>query len=255
MKKLTVLFTALLAIALSSCHKDDIEGNNHVVTETFYIDDVEEIANEDIFQVILIRDNQSMIEIEAESNLIPFIEMRVSDGNSLRLYSHEDLEPNEPIRIYVHVREITDLSVSGSGSLTALGFNAPYPELRVSGSGLLRYQGLTDGVFATLSGSGRMLIETDSYEITGKISGSGIMEWRGHAENANYNISGSGTMEALDMEVNNCDASISGSGDMYVNPWDYLHAYIAGSGNVYYLNSPVIESHIIGSGHVWPYNK
>lgn len=253
MKLLTVTFAALSAIALSSCHKDDIEGNNHVVTETMYIDDVEEVSNEDIFQVILIRDNQSKVEIEAESNLIPFIEVRVSGGNELRLYSHKDLEPNEPIRIYVHTPSITRLSLSGSGSLSAMDFPSEYPDLRVSGSGILRYQGHSEAPYALLSGSGRIVIETDAWEVNGKISGSGVMEWHGQAEKATYTISGSGTLEALDMEVNDCNAYISGSGDMYVNPWDYLYAWISGSGNIYYLNNPFIEAHVTGSGHVRPY--
>jgi hypothetical protein len=69
------------------------------------------------------------------------------------------------------------------------------------------------------------------------------------------NISGSGKIKALHLEQDECSASISGSGDMYVFVYDFLDANITGSGNIFYRGNPRINVKISGSGSLIDNNK
>ena len=76
------------------------------------------------------------------------------------------------------------------------------------------------------------------------------MFFYGTSDIAWFNISGSGAVKAYDLELDECHAKISGSGDMYVNVHDLLDVIISGSGSVYYIGYPEIHTNISGSGKV-----
>ncbi len=50
--------------------------------------------------------------------------------------------------------------------------------------------------------------------MSGRISGSGNINLNGKAIQANYSIAGSGNIQAADLQAENTDASISGSGNI-----------------------------------------
>jgi hypothetical protein len=255
MKFITALSILSLATALLGCTKHHIEGNHDVVIQTFDMADLTEVTNDDIFRVIIIKDSVSKIVVEAESNLIPYIEMRNIGGKELELSTHEDLDPNEPIYIYVHMKSMERLSMNGSGSLEATEFDSPLVYLDINGSGHLHYTGQAEQLYASINGSGSCYIDSYAQKISGDISGSGSIEWIGTAVKAGYHIDGSGDIRALEMDVDSAYTTTEGSGDIYVNAKDYLHSEISGSGDVYYLGSPVVEAHVSGSGHVVRYGK
>jgi len=113
-----------------------------------------------------------------------------------------------------------------SGSFMSTEFN-----LSVSGSGDIKTKISTDMVKADVSGSGTILIEGD-------------------AANTNFVISGSGKIKTYNLLQKQCQAVISGSGDMYVNTSQLIDARISGSGRVYFINHPAIHTSISGSGDV-----
>ena len=63
-------------------------------------------------------------------------------------------------------------------------------------------------------------------------------------------IAGSGGLNALDFEIGEFDARISGSGDCKVFVSDKLNVSIAGSGSIKYKGSPEVNSKVAGSGSI-----
>ena len=51
-------------------------------------------------------------------------------------------------------------------------------------------------------------------------------------------ISGSGKVKAEDLQVNDFEARISGSGNVYISVIEEITANISGSGSVYYAGDP-----------------
>ncbi|MEM9329525.1 MAG: head GIN domain-containing protein [Bacteroidota bacterium] len=135
------------------------------------------------------------------------------------------------IKIYVTMREIEYLGSSGSGSIES--------------DGLLR----TDDLDLRCSGSGNMVLRIDSDDLDIRISGSGNIELEGSGTYAQTRISGSGRIRARDLEVKTLEASISGSGSIYMTVQEEIEGRISGSGSIYYDGDPDrVHSNSSGSG-------
>jgi hypothetical protein len=142
------------------------------------------------------------------------------------------------IKVYVTMKNIEGLSVSGSGSLKAeTAVEAEDIELNVSGSGEINI----DDLKATTA------------EMT--ISGSGDINLSGGRKlsSLNCDISGSGELHARDLETEKAELTISGSGGCKVYVTNDLEVDISGSGNVRYRGQPRIDANVSGSGDVEPY--
>ncbi|MEQ9006965.1 MAG: head GIN domain-containing protein, partial [Ekhidna sp.] len=137
------------------------------------------------------------------------------------------------VTIYVTMKEIEGLSVSGSGNIESKG----------------KLQ--TEDVRLSVSGSGDIDLEMESDELDIRISGSGSISLNGNAEEAEAKISGSGRVKAEDLKVQVFEASISGSGSCYITATEEVNARISGSGSVYYSGDPKrVISNSSGSGKV-----
>ena len=244
---LTLITTGLFFAGCNDWHT--VEGNYDVESETLQLPDFQRVSNEGNFEVYIIQDGLSEVTIEAESNLIPLIRTRVS-GQELEIDSKEDLRNNYPMKIYVHTDEITDLRLSGSGFIEVLDLTADNVDVDLSGSGYISMTGTMEDLDCDISGSGDMDLGVTADQINATISGSGDFEMWGVANSGQFKISGSGSINAYELLLQECYATISGSGDMEVTVEDYLNVNISGSGSVYYMGSPEIDTKISGSGNV-----
>lgn len=231
--QLLIVSSVLLLFSATSCIDDlIIEGNGIKASEARITHHFSKVKSEGAFDVHISPGAEYDILIEAESNLIPYIETDVN-GNTLRIHTQglRNLQNQLPMKIFITTPYIEDITQSGSGIITTGYFEGEHFDITVSGSGI---------------------IETaiDANSVDGIVSGSGSVFISGLAVNANMMVSGSGKIDAWDMSLRNCEATISGSGSMWVNAQRYLRANISGSGNVFYNGSPSIELHISGSGNV-----
>ena len=137
------------------------------------------------------------------------------------------------VDIYVTMKTIEGLSVSGSGNLES--------------DGTLE----TDDLELAVSGSGDIDLDIDGDELETRISGSGSIQLSGNANEAEARISGSGRVKAEDLTVTSFGARISGSGSCYITVKEEIEASISGSGSVYYAGNPGrVISNSSGSGKV-----
>lgn len=144
------------------------------------------------------------------------------------------------------------LAVSGSGSLKAEVAVQEMLEANVSGSGNLEVTGKSNDFNSAVSGSGRVSADRlTTGDVKMNVSGSGKIQASGTSESVTATVSGSGKILAADLEASECDIRISGSGDVEVNAKEELDVTISGSGTVSYKGSPrKVNSHSSGSGSV-----
>jgi hypothetical protein len=246
-----ILLTATLLF--TGCYKawHRVEGNMDVETEIRELPAFEKVSNEGNFDVYIIQDGLSEVEIEAESNLIPLIRTEI-EGSTLVIDTKDDLRNNYPMKIYVHTDELNEIRLGGSGILEAQSIQTDDLEIDLSGSGDMWFSGTCNDVDCNLSGSGNITFENltcDEFEAD--ISGSGEIEVEnGTANSGDLTISGSGSIRAYELLLKECHAKISGSGSIYVYVQEHLYVTISGSGSVYYLGNPIVETNISGSGSV-----
>lgn len=231
----TPLLIALFALLIgtSSC-VDDIflEGNGIVETEFRRASGFDAVSSSGDFDVTIVPGDKYSVEITAESNLLSYIETDVV-GNTLKIRTRGmySLRDHRTIEIYITTPVLNGVALSGSGIIKTGSFLSDDFRVTLSGSGDIDTQISSETLKANVSGSGSIFIEGDTFE-------------------SEFVISGSGKIKSYDLEQNVCQATISGSGDMYVNVSEAIDAHISGSGRVYYINYPVVHTSISGSGGV-----
>jgi hypothetical protein len=239
----TTKITALLSVAsllfLSSCEDFGlgcIRGNNRITTEYRTVGNFNEVSSGGNFVVEVTTGTSGNIEIEGDENLLSYIETYVQ-GNRLVIGTRNDkcIRSSESIRVRVPAMEIRALKLSGSGAIYCDHITADELFLDVSGSGIIECHAVSLGY------------------IRANLSGSGTIEVWGRSIESDLILSGSGLIKTLNLEQDNCYATISGSGNIYANVLEKLDVSISGSGNIYYSGNPEITKSITGSGNVRRY--
>jgi len=187
--------------------------------------------------VYLKQGSTQKVEIEGSERTLEEIETRVSNKRliiewegSRRWFGWSN---HGSVDIYITVKDIRELSVSGSGTIRSeSNFKVDDLELSVSGSGRIKFEASADDVDISISGSGKIELE-------------------GSSNDNQIHISGSGRLYAEDMKSRSYDVRISGSGSCRVNVSSEIYASISGSGSVYYRGDPdKIRSNVSGSGRI-----
>lgn len=245
-----IAFIALFILFSTGCRKYPfLEGNGSVTSETRASVSFNRIDNQGDFNVYYVHDSVFRVNIEAESNLIPYIRTIVN-GNTLQIDTHENFKNNYAIKITVYSPVLVGVILSGSGLINTGSVVEDNFEVKLSGSGIIYGDIVSHTFHALLSGSGEIDFGVICENTFAIISGSGKIKMLGESITADYLISGSGNIESYGLLLNECIAKIRGSGNIYTNVSEYIHVTISGSGNLYYLGSPNIDSTITGSGNV-----
>lgn len=242
--------------ALSSCTiiVDCIEGNGDIKSEERTVSSFTAIANETSFHVVYIRGSETNITVEAESNILPYIETRVT-GGSLEIRTVSGTRclrcGTQPV-ITVTAPLISGLVNAGSGDMVTGDLEGENVKLIVSGSGDISAGTVSaDDIEIVVSGSGD--ISTDdisSSTFKAILSGSGVLKTSGMVTGGRYVISGSGSALSGDLAMKTAVMTLSGSGSVYATVDNSLNAVISGSGNIYLHGDPTVNLTRTGSGRV-----
>jgi hypothetical protein len=255
MKKGVIFIIPALA-ALTSCSLFDfcIEGNGNVKTEERPAEPITAIANSTSFRVIYVRDDDYSITVEAESNILPYIETKIS-GGSLEV---KTIRGTHCLRctvtpvITVTAPFISELVSAGSGDLVADPLEGDEVKIISSGSAdILAGEISTGDLSIVITGSGDVTTDyiiTESFSVT--LSGSGDLDAVGEAVNGKYTVSGSGSVYADELSVDEAEMTLSGSGSVHAQVNVSLDAFISGSGNIYLYGNPDVTLVRTGSGRI-----
>jgi hypothetical protein len=123
----------------------------------------------------------------------------------------------------------------------------------VSGSGTIKALTPIRGAEFSLAVSGAGDVQIADIQVDNLdcgISGSGNLTLGGVAKNCKISVSGSGGVKAPNLQTNVMDAHISGSGDVRCAVAERLEGSVSGSGNITYSGRPIVDLHTSGSGDV-----
>jgi hypothetical protein len=237
MKKLLIALFAIISLNSFAQPWETIKGNGQLKKETREVSDFTSLLSKGSMNVQITYGNSNNIQIEADENLLPYIETKVESGKLIiQSKKNVNLKSKSKMVVYVSMTKINSLQLSGSGN--------------IDGEGAFTNSGKTD---IAISGSGNIKLKFDSFgDLDLSLSGSGNMDLKGAAtNNITAAVSGSGNIECSDISSNDVDARISGSGNIKVYANKSIDAKISGSGNVFYRGSASnISSKTAGSGKV-----
>ncbi|MTI30141.1 head GIN domain-containing protein [Xanthovirga aplysinae] len=234
---LTLAFVTL--VVFSSCirnyYYDSISGEGEVVKKELQLEAFNGIKLSLPADVYLTKGNVQKVEVEAQENIIDYIQTEVSDQSwKIRFPEGTSARDFKKIRIYITVPEVRKATISGSGKILGqTSFEgADQLDLRISGSGYIRMEQENTGL------------------VKASISGSGKIELFGTAQSLDFRSSGSGDLLAYELDTEDASISMSGSGKGEVTASKNLKVSISGSGRVRYQGSPRVSTSVSGSGSV-----
>jgi Putative auto-transporter adhesin, head GIN domain len=237
MKKLLILVFALISIQSFAQKWETIKGNGEIKKETRELSNFTSLSSQGSMNVQIAYGNSNSIIIEADENLLPYIETSVENGKlSIKSKKNVNLKTSSKMNVYVSMTKINSLQLSGSGN--------------INGDGAFSNDAKTD---MAVSGSGNLTLNFDTFkDLDLSISGSGNIEMKGNRTNSiSAHISGSGNIDCSNISSSDVDAKISGSGNVKVYASNSIDAKISGSGNVFYKGDAAkISSKVAGSGKV-----
>jgi hypothetical protein len=249
------MIVAMTTLAACSMFVDCIDGNGDVETESRDAVPFTAIANETSFNVNYIQDDEYSVTVEAESNILPYIETDITSG-SLELRTIRGTHclnyTRRPV-ITVTAPHISELVSAGSGDFFSGPLSGTDVRIVNSGSGDIT-AGTISGteVSIVMTGSGNVLTDDiASTSMKATLSGSGDLTVSGgQAATSRYVVSGSGTAFTRYFASDNATVTMTGSGSVYATVYDHLSAVISGSGNIYLLGDPDITLTRTGSGRI-----
>ena len=237
MKKQVSLIVILIALILTACNplnvaQTTVDGSGKVTTESRQVSGISGVSLATLGDLTVELGDQESLRIEAEDNLIPYLETEVRN-NQLTIQARLglSLRPTRPVRYFLTVKSLDSVSVSSSGNITAPSLQAGNFSAKISSSGDIKLAG----------------IQADSLNV--QISSSGNLEMgSGQVGNQTVVISSSGNYQAGDLKSQTADVRISSSGNATVWVADNLAVHLSSSGNVSYYGSPKVTQEASSSG-------
>ena len=202
----------LAALLCAACIRPGVEGSGNVITEAREVSGFNEIVLAGTGRVVVDVTGTETLTIEAEDNIMPLLETRVSSGR-LRLDTSGSISPTVEIVYTITAATLDGLVISGSGIVEAEAIDATDFRVDISGSGDVDVEGTLSGLLSV-------------------------------------SISGSGEFDGESLTAPQGQVDVSGSGNAVVNVTDALEVSVSGSGDVEYVGQPTVESSVSGSGTV-----
>lgn len=255
MKTRILVFIGLSCLVFNSCFdwKDCIDGNGDITSESRDVNGFSRLEVDGSFDVFITQGNNTSVMIEADENLMDYILTKTNDGK-LEISTRRDrcFNTSHQVSVYVTTPDLTDIRLFGSGNVECEHLATSDIYLEVGGSGSIYLDYVTaDHADANVEGSGYIECFADAATADLKVEGSGEIRMSGIADEADMLITGSGLIRANEFDVDDCFATITGSGDIYTLVSSFLDAKITGSGTIYYYGDPEeVREKITGSGDV-----
>lgn len=202
-------------LGFTSCKKELITANGHVITEDRNVGQFTGISSGGNTPVQIRYGKSYNVSVKGSANIVPYFTTHVVNNRLSIGFDHANIR-HDDVEVVITMPTFNRVLLSGSGKIEIEdGFDTlPFLNVVISGSGDVQ--------------SNRYL----------------------YAREVDIEISGSGRADFKKLNAKYADVSISGSGNALLQVEEKLKASISGSGKVYYGGNPLIEQHISGSGKV-----
>jgi predicted small secreted protein len=224
----------LLAFALVGCNA--VIGNGDVIEETRDLDSFSRIDISGAGDVVVEYGDSESVRIEAESNLMEYLETTVS-GDTLEISTRDNTSLNTSIgyTFYVTVTELEGMTISGAADVNL-------PDVVTENDFTIRVSGAGDVVAESLQAE----------SLTVDISGAGSVRVDGgEVESQDVTLSGAGDYRASDLISQDAEVDLSGAGGITLYASGELSGSVSGAGSVRYTGDPeTVNVNVTGAGSV-----
>jgi hypothetical protein len=231
-----VAFIVLSSILFTNCRfvGKQIKGNEQVTTENRNTSGFDGVSSHGSFDVYVATGSSAGVKIEAESNILPYIETFVDNG-LLQVRTKGDvwLRTHRPVKIFVTAPRFKKITSTGSGNIIG--------ETAISDSSKLELR---------VTGNGHIKLDIDAPEVVAEMTGNGGIQLKGQSKTFNCKLHGNGNLNAFDLMAEETKVKILGNGNAEVYASQKLEVSIGGNGNIRYKGNAQPSTHITGNGTI-----
>lgn len=226
-----MVITALPSQALAA---QAVAGDGRAAGEHRNVPEFNAISVSGSFDVKVRQAAVASVDVQADANLLLFLETVVEDGKTLQIRWKRSASVRARVTpvITVVVTQLQALASSGDSHVRVTALQTPQLATSIAGSGNTELEKLQTG------------------QLQVSIAGSGDLTAAGQAGRVVVKISGSGNVHAEALKADDVTISIAGSGNAAVQAEKSLTVSIAGSGDVSYSGAATVKSSVAGSGSV-----
>jgi len=214
--------------------RDKVRGNGTIKTETRTAGDFTRVDVHDHFDVYIRQDSARSVRIEADENLLEYIDVHNS-GSTLIIEARDgyNLKGSRAMKVYVSSPAFEAVEASGACSI--------FSENRISAPG---------GFSIDLSGASDAELELNAPKVNADLSGAGSIKLKGETKDFYVDGSGSSSIKCMDLMAENVTVGISGAGNAEVYASVKLDVKVSGAGHVKYKGNASVNQRISGAGSV-----
>lgn len=240
------------AVLGSSFGGESVSGSGVIAEESRDLRDISgvQLAMQGTLH-ITVGSNESL-RIEAEDNLLEYIQTNVSAGKLvIETRQGINLRNTRPINYYLVVERLNTAVISSSGDIVIGDLQSDSFTATINSSGNLSIGNLDcSSLHIEISSSGNLSISKligDSISI--RISSSGNLEiMAGQVQSQNITISSSGEYRARNLSSVDVEVTITSSGTATIRVSDLLTGRLSSSGDIYYIGNPNVNVRMTSSG-------
>lgn len=228
----------ILVFVLSACSRlqemEIVRGSGAIASEARAIEGVRGVTLATLGDLIIEVGEEEGLTIEAEENLLPYLETTVR-GGVLTIGSRQgvSLVPSETVTYYLTVTGLESLAVTSSGNIEAPPLEGERFTVESSSSGDIHLQGL----------------EAERLDVEIGSSGDIVVD-EGQVAHEEIRIHSSGAFSADDVQCQSASVEITSSGNAHIWVSDSLDADLSSSGDLNYYGDAQVEQSTSSSGKV-----
>lgn len=232
---LPLIFFSLMAASCGSIgNHESVNGNGQLTSENRNPGNFTGVSTLGDFKLYVAIGNTPAVKIEAEGNILPYIETYVENGSlTVKTKNNVNLVTEKPINVYITAPQLNKIHLMGTGDVVGQTAITDPSKLNIE-----------------LKGDGNINLDVDAPEIEAVVTGEGNILLKGQSKNVDCKVVGQGNIKAIGLQAEEAKVSIMGEGDVEVNTSVKLDVNITGDGNVKYKGNVTPNKTIIGNGNI-----
>jgi len=217
---------------------DRIKGSGNVIEETRDVQDFTKIEVQGGLAVDVKCGEETKIKVEADDNVLPYIETNV-DGNKLTIKYSRSVSLTKDIKIEVSAKNIDELTAGGASKINMQGFKNESLKADANGASKMKLQGETGDLSIKATGASNIVLEDIKAEkIDVELTGASDLKATGTSENINIKGTGASSIEMEDLKAQGAMLDLSGASNAKIDVEETLKVKATGASNVRYRGSP-----------------
>ena len=238
MKTLHYIGLILLVLVLSSWNlKKELKGSGNSLKEQRETASFEGIEVNNAIHVFLSQGNKESVEVEADDNILPYIQTKVRDRILHITLKGDDqirnFSPKLPMNVYVTIKKLLEIKAHAASSVEGKSaFKTEKLEIDVRSAATLELE-----------------IEAGTVELD--VSSAANVTLTGVANKIKADLSGASRWDGSELETLKTDIDMSGASSARIKVKDELQYDVSGASRLVYTGDPrIYNAEVSGAGSV-----